>query len=221
VEALANTQSRPARVVFDSAFREYGLPEAIRTDGGVPFYNLGPASLTLLSVWWIKLGIVPERIAPGRPQQNGRHERMHRTLKAHAARPPQADPQSQQRCLDQFRDFFNLTRPHESLGQRPPAHLYAPSLRRYDGRVPATTYPGHCECRRVKSRGDITWRGRRLFISEALIGELLGLEEVDDGVWRVFFGPLLLGHILDAELHHGLIHVNSKLSRLVSPMSPD
>ena len=221
VDALGNTQSRAARTIFDHAFREYGLPDAIRTDGGVPFYNLGPASLTLLSVWWIKLGIVPERIAPGRPQQNGRHERMHRTLKAHTAQPPQADRLSQQRCFDAFRTFFNVTRPHQALGQRPPARFYAPSPRRYDGRVPEPTYPGHCECRRVKRRGDITWRRKRLFISEALIGDVIGLEELDDGVWRVFFGPVLFGHLLDAELHHGLIHVNSRRSRLLLPMSPD
>jgi transposase InsO family protein len=221
VAALRSVERRPTHTVFDAAFREYGLPETIRTDGGPPFCNVGPLALTRLSVWWIKLGIVPERIAPGCPQQNGRHERMHRTLKAYVARPPQYDRREQQAAHERFRHFFNATRPHEALGLQPPAGVYVPSPRRYDGHAPDPAYPGFFERRRVQSHGELSWRGRWLFISEALCGETLGLQEQDDGLWRVFFGPHLLGHLLDRHLHLGLIPLNTKLSRRVSPMSPD
>jgi transposase InsO family protein len=218
---LPNMQSQPARRVFDSAFREYGVPDAIRTDNGIPFYTVGPAGLTLLSAWWIKLGITPERIRPGCPQQNGRHERMHRTLKGYCARPPTATRALQQRRHDEFRHFFNTVRPHEALDQQTPASRYRPSHRRYDPTACELIYPGHFERRYVKRRGDILWRGRRLFISQAMVYDPIGLEEIDDGVWRVFFGPVLLGHLLDAELDHGLIHINSRLHDwLVSPILP-
>lgn len=212
------TQSTAARAVFESAFAEYGLPEAIRTDKGAPFCSHGPAGLTRLSVWWTKLGIRHERVACA--QQNGRHERMHRTLKAYVTRPPAATLAQQQDALERFRTFFNTTRPHEALAMQTPATVYRPSARPYDGRARSPDYPGHFECRRVRSKGQIIWRSTPIFISAALAGEPVGLEAIEDAAWRVTFGALLLGYVLDDELDLGLIRPNSQRGRLVLPMSP-
>ena len=180
------------RPVFEHLFDENGLPRAILSDNGVPFSSTGLAGLSRLSIWWIKLGIEPLRIQPGCPQQNGGHERMHRDLKAETTRPPAKELTAQQRLFDAFRAEFNEQRPHEALGQRPPAELYEPSPRPYPKRVPAVEYPGHFEVRRVRSDGRIRWQGRFLFISEVLIGEPVGLEEVDDGIWSLHFASRLL-----------------------------
>ena len=143
-------------------------------------------------MWWIKIGIEPLRIEPGHPEQNGSHERMHRTLKAETTRPPAADLSAQQRLFDAFRCEFNDERPHEALGQRTPAELYEPSPRAYPQRTPEVDYPGHYEVRRVRSDGRIKWQGQFLYVSEALIGERVGLEEVDDGIWSLHFVSTLL-----------------------------
>lgn len=192
VRALLSTETLPARKSFERLFHEYGLPRVLRSDNGVPFASTGLCRLSRLSVWWIRLGIRPERIAPAHPEQNGSHERMHRTLKAATTRPPQRNLSAQQRRFDDFRDEFNDQRPHESLGQKTPASVYRPSPRIYPDRLPALEYPGHFQVRRVGSNGCILWKGRRLALSHCLSGEDVGLEEVDDGVWSLFFSQFLL-----------------------------
>ncbi len=180
--------------VFERLFAQYGLPAKILTDGGSPFACASsPRRLSRLSVWWVQLGIEPVLIEPGHPEQNGCHERMHRTLKAATARPPASGMQSQQRVFDHFRKEYNEQRPHESLQMRPPAELYKPSSRAYPQAAPDLTYPGHYEVRRVRPKGEIRWRGRLLFVSETLGRQRVGLEETDDGLWSLYFGPLLLG----------------------------
>ncbi|HEX6202403.1 MAG TPA: IS481 family transposase [Thermoanaerobaculia bacterium] len=189
--STARTRAMP---VFEEAFRTYGLPRVILTDGGTPFAaSRSPRHLSRLSVWWIKLDIEPLLIEPGHPEQNGRHERMHRTLKAETARPPAASLEAQQAAFDGFRHEYNHQRPHEALGQIAPAELYARSPRPYAGRVPQVSYPGHFEVRRVKAKGGILFQGNELFVSGALAREWVGLEEVDDGLWSVWFGSFLLG----------------------------
>lgn len=186
--------------VFEHLFREKGLPKGILSDNGTPFSSTALAGLSLLSVWWIKLGIQPFLIDPGHPEQNAVHERMHRTLKAETTRPPAADLAAQQRCFDEFRQCFNHERPHETLGQRPPGEFYQASQRPYPEMLPEVEYPGHYEVRRVKRGGEIKWRGDVVFVSKVLHGESVGLEEVDDGVWSVYFGHLLLARFDQREL---------------------
>ena len=154
VKAADYVHSRP---IFEAAFREYGLPERLRTDNGAPFGSNGDSGLTGLSVWWIKLGIRPERIEPGKPEQNGRHERMHRTLKEATAAPPAANRRRQQECFDVFRREYNQQRPHEALGQVAPASVYRPSVRCYPERLGEPEYPDPWECRRVSPGGQFRW----------------------------------------------------------------
>jgi len=204
IEGLPSVAGAGAWPVFERAFCEYGLPRVIRTDNGNPFASSSAlAGLSRLSVRWLKLGIALERIQPGHPEQNGRHERMHRTLKAETARPPAANARDQQELFDRFRQEYNEQRPHEALGQRPPSELYQPSLRPYPGRLPQPEYPGHYEVRSVARGGEIKWRGKFLFLSEALAGERVGLEEYEDGLWAVYFGALHLGRFDERE---GKIH---------------
>lgn len=193
-QILQKPDNAHVRPVFERTFREYGLPLAIRTDNGPPFASVGAGGLSPLSVWWIKLGIIPERIEPGHPEQNGRHERMHRTLKQATMRPPAATPVAQQERCDAFRIEYNTVRPHQALGQIPPATLYVPSPRRYPERVDGPHYPAMVEVRRVRSNGQIKWRGELVFVSEALVGELVGITEHKDA-WLVSFGPIPLGLI--------------------------
>jgi putative transposase len=183
------------RTELERVFREYGLPLAIRSDNGSPFASVGAGGLSKLSVWWVKLGIFPERIETGTPQQNGRHERMHRTLKAETARPPAQSSAAQQRRFDRFRAEFNHQRPHEALGQTPPAEHYCASPRAYPGRLADPNYPDDYQLRRVRSRGEIKWQGELIYISEALTSEVIGLCENDDGDAQVYFGPVPLGAI--------------------------
>jgi transposase InsO family protein len=177
---------------FQRLFTEYGLPAAIRTDNGPPFATQALCGLSRLSVWWIKLGITHQRIDPGRPQQNGRHERMHRTLKAETARPPEANAARQQRRFDAWRTEFNTCRPHAALDGATPASRYAPSTRAAPAVAPAPEYPGHYERRRVSHHGSIKWSGRELFVSHALNHEILALTEVDDGIWSLYFYDRML-----------------------------
>jgi len=181
--------------VFVAAFRSYGLPLAIRSDNGSPFGSTGAGGLTRLSAWWLKLGIRPHFIHPASPQENGRHERMHRTLKAQTTRPPARNASNQQDRFDDFREHFNVERPHEALGQRPPAELYSPSPRVMPGRVADPWYDADHQVRRVRSSGEIMWQGGRLFISAALIGELVGIAELDTGDHVVRFCDLDVGLI--------------------------
>lgn len=181
---------------FELAFREYGLPEAIRTDNGAPFASTALAGLSLLSVWWIKLGIRPERIEPGKPEQNGRHERMHGTLKLETTRPPRPTVRSQQRSFDAFRNEFNCERPHEALGNRTPVELYQHSHREYPLKVPPVEYPSHLEVRRVRTDGSIKWRDRLVFASKVLVGEWVALERTNDTHLKLYFCSVALG-VLD------------------------
>lgn len=170
------------------ALREYGLPDVIRTDNGTPFASVGVGGLTRLSAWWIRLGITPERIDPGSPQQNGRHESMHRTLKAEAATPPKQDIRSQQRAFDSFVDDYNNIRPHEALGMATPASVFMPSKREYPLILPELDYPWHMKVRRVRSDGSIKWRGQMLFVSQSLVGEPIAFDEVDDRHYALYYG---------------------------------
>jgi transposase InsO family protein len=178
---------------LDRLFRDHGLPQAIRSDNGPPFASTGAGGLTRLSARWAKMGVRLERIEPGKPQQNGRHERMHRTLKAETCAPPADDPEAQQARFDVFRAEYNDERPHEALGQRPPSRLYSASPRPYAEPVDDPDY-GDEQVRRVRTSGEIKWNGGFVFVSEALIGEAVGIREREDGHWAVRFCdvPLLL-----------------------------
>lgn len=196
-----SVQTVPTRKNFQRLFEQYGLPEIIRTDNGVPF--AAPTAirrLSRLSVWWIRLGIRPELIQPSHPEQNGRHERMHRTLKAETTRPPARDARAQQRIFDAFRLEFNHDRPHETLEGRTPAKLYQPSPRPFPVRLPQPEYPGHFEIRKVSTNGGIRWKKGWVNISHSLLEQYVGLEEVDDGVWSLYFGPMLLGRFHEDNL---------------------
>lgn len=194
VTALAGTASSPAAAVFRACFAEYGLPRVIRTDNGVPFaIPAALGGLSPLAVWWIRLGIRPERIAKGVPQQNGVHERMHRTLKAEATRPPSPSAAAQQQRFDRWRRTFNEQRPHDALAGTPPRAHYTPSRRPLPARLPVLEYPATAELRRVSSSGTIGWRTQRLFLSEVLQGEYVALTETADEEWTIAFGPLVLG----------------------------
>ena len=186
-----------ARRVLERAFREYGLPWAIRTDNGPPFASVGLGSLSPLAVWWVKLGIVPERIEPGHPEQNGRLERLHRTLKAETASPPRSTKRSQQRAFDAFRDTYNTQRPHEALGQQTPARRYHESYRSYPSKVSAPEYEPGVTVRKVRTNGEIKWKGGTIYLSEALRGEPVGLVPQDDRHWTIRFGPLVIGTLDD------------------------
>lgn len=185
-----------SRPCFEAAFREYGLPAAIRTDNGAPFASTALGGLTRLVVWWLKLGIMPEQITPGHPEQNGRHERMHRTLKAATARPPKSTWTAQQRAFDGFRQEYNDDRPHESLGNVPPASHYHPSPRPYPKKLPEVEYGDEFTIRRVRSNGEIKWKGGKVYVSEALCGEPVGLTPIDPDRWLLCFSSLPIG-ILD------------------------
>jgi transposase InsO family protein len=167
---------RRVRAIFERLFRLHGLPKAIRSDNGPPFAGTGPAGLSRLSVWWIRLGIKVERIAPAHPEQNGRHERMHLTLKQYACAPVARNLKAQQRVLEQFRLYYNCERPHEALGQVTPASLYHRSPRPYPKRLPELRYPAGLVVRRVMRNGMIKWRGHSIYISQTLSGERIGLE---------------------------------------------
>jgi putative transposase len=187
------------RVALERCFREYGLPEAIRSDNGEPFVSSRSlAGLSRLGVWLIKLGINRVRTRPSSPQDNGLHERMHRTLKQETTLPPAGTLAAQQRRFNRFRSEYNQERPHNALGGQTPASCYAASPRAYPARIPAIGYEGHLEVRAVGSNGTIKWKGEMLFLSEVLSGERVGLEETDCGIWSVSFGPTLLG-ILDEQ----------------------
>jgi transposase InsO family protein len=186
----------PTRAYFERAFGEYGLPSAIRTDNGVPFASVGLGGLSSLAVWFVKLGIRPERIEKGHPEQNGRHERMHRTLKAEAICPPRKNMNEQQRAFDRFRAGYNDDRPHEALGQKTPASVYRNSAREYPAKLAQAEYPEYLSLRQVKDNGCFKWQAQELYLSGALAGELVGLKQVDNGIWKIYFSFYPLG-ILD------------------------
>jgi transposase InsO family protein len=189
---LRSTASRTARPIFERAFCEYGLPVAMRNDNGVPFATTGLHGLSELSVWWIRLGIIPQRILPAHPQQNGAHERMHKTLKRGAIRPPRATLAAQQRAFTAYQRLYNNERPHDALNGTPPAAHYRSSPRSYPAQLPPIDYPGHFVVKRITEAGMFRFHDRLIFLSRALDDQHVGLEEVDDGLWSVYFCRMLL-----------------------------
>jgi len=189
---LLSTETVTAKPVFERAFRAYGLPVAIRTDNGVPFATQAIHGLSYLNVWWLRLGIVHQRIRPGCPQENGAHERMHRTLKRQAVKPVRGTCAAQQRNFDAFRREYNTERPHERLGQQTPASRYRPSPRPYPERLTPLEYPGHVVVKKVTTGGTFRFQTRLLYLAKAMVDQHIGLEETDDGIWAIHFNTVLL-----------------------------
>jgi putative transposase len=188
LDGLASTDGGRAWPVFERAFREFGLPRAILSDNGPPFVApRGLRGLTRLSVWWLKLGIQPIRTEPASPEQNGAHERFHRTLKAETGKPPAGDRNAQQRRFNRFREVYNGERPHEALAQATPASRYRPSARHYPAYVPEPEYPNHFQTFPVNGQGTLYVDGELKYLSSALAGERVGMEETDDGAWTLYF----------------------------------
>jgi putative transposase len=211
-EGLANCSGELARPIFERCFRDYGLPSAMRSDNGAPFASRGLAGLTRLAVWWMRLGIRLERIEPASPEQNGRHERMHRVLKQETTRPAGKSLLQQQERFDRFQEIYNNERPHEALGQRPPVEYYERSPRAYPEKLTDPEYPLHDLVVRVRPSGElhIPGSGRaggKFFLANSLAGELVGAREVIDGKWLVTF------------IHQDLVHLNLR-SRRVEPIEP-
>ncbi|HEU4888966.1 MAG TPA: integrase core domain-containing protein [Thermoanaerobaculia bacterium] len=210
ITGQSSTKVEPSLAVFERVFREWGLPDQMITDNGCPFCtNRALGGLTELSKMWIKLEIQHTRIVPGRPQQNGIHERMHRTLKQEATTPPKANMKAQEQGFDDFRQKFNYVRPHQALGQERPASLVKAYRRPYPDRIPAIEYPSSFEVRTVRSNGQIKWKGELLFVSEVLRDELVGLVQVEDDRW---------------DLHFGSVHLatwNERRSKFEAPSTPD
>lgn len=193
IDGQTSTAVGPSLAAFERVFREWGLPEQMITDNGCPFCTTrAMGGLTELSKMWIKLGIQHVRIVPGRPQQNGIHERMHRTLKKEGTQPPEANMKAQQHRFDVFRHEFNEVRPHQALGQERPASLVKPYRRAYPDRIPAVEYPSSFLVRMVRSNGEIKWKGGLLFVTEVLRDEPVGLMQAEDELWRLYFGTVHL-----------------------------
>src|SRR5580765_4962436 len=216
-EALDSTREDTAITAFEQLFLERGLPLAIRSDNGVPFASPNALfNLSRLSVWWLRLGIDIERIKPGRPQQNGRHERMHLTLKREATRPPGMNCLQQQACFDAFVDEFNTERPHEALAMKCPAELYTPSPRPYQG-IPEPFYPFHDRTVMVTNCGRLCLYRKKINLTTSLAGQAVGVKEVDSGIWLVSFMDYDLGYI-DLE-EKTLQPLDNPFGPPVSPMS--
>lgn len=216
-EALDSTREELAFTAFERLFQERGLPGAIRSDNGVPFASANALfNLSKLSVWWLRLGIGIERIKPGKPQQNGRHERMHLTLKKEATRPPGANSLQQQARFDDFVEEFNAERPHQAIGMKCPAELYTPSPRPYHG-LPELSYPFHDREVLVTNCGRLCLHRKKINISTVLAGQKLGIKEVDEGIWLVSFMHYDLGYI-DLE-QKTLQPTDNPFGPGVSPMS--
>ena len=198
-QAVTRPDYDGVKPVIEAAFREYGLPSAIRTDNGPPFVTTSIGGLSRLSIEWLKLWIKPERIEPGKPAQNGRHERMHRTLKAETARPPQKNLPAQQRAFNYFRQEYNHDRPHEALNMKTPADIYLPSSRSLPIRLPEIVYPDDYIIRKVHHQGDLKWRGKHIYLSRTLAREYVGLEQIDDRFWIIYFADIKLAKLDDSQ----------------------
>src|SRR3990167_10903725 len=192
---LLSPNTEEAILLFEKIFYEYGLPYAIRTDNGQPFAGLGIGGLTRLSIWWLKLGIIPERIEPGCPEQNGRHERMHRTLKDSTAKPSKENFKDQQKCFDDFKEEYNHQRSHQALDGKRPGDVYARSLRFMPNKLEEIYYPDNFEVRKVRTNGQIKCFGKKYFISELLRREPIGLEMIDEKKAIIYFSKAKLGMI--------------------------
>lgn len=213
-EGLTLMDEHRVRPVFESAFCEFGLPIAIRTDNGPPFATVAAGGLSRLAIWWIKLGIRPERIRPAKPQENGRHERMHRTLKAETTKPPEPTLADQQRAFDRFRRVYNHERPHEALGQNPPWTVYEASPRRYPVTLQEPEYPKDFVVRSVSPKGMIKWKSRELYLAETLAGEQIGIQQIEDNRWRVQFADVPLGDLEDGRFIRLSGQCSSRHSRI-------
>jgi transposase InsO family protein len=211
-EGMSGTRLKETQSAFEHLFRCYGLPSRLRTDNGTPFASAGKTGLSQLSIWWLRLGIIPERIAPGRPEQNGRHERMHRTLKRAVTHPCSAHMAEQQKQFDLFRHNYNEQRPHEALNQSTPKSHYQSSPRPYPERLPEPAYPGYVEPHRADCSGIINRHGMRIYVGHLLKHELVGLEQIGDDLWAIHFGPVVIGRLDEREQKDGY------LSLKVSPM---
>ena len=214
-EGLLAPRYAPVKQVLTHAFEIYGLPRRIRSDNGAPFASFALGRLSRLSVWWIRLGIIPELIEPGRPEQNGKHERMHRTLKQETVIPPARNLNKQRERFDDFAHVFNYERPHEGIGMKPPAELYKVSFRTIPKKLSPIEYPDHFEKRLVSKNSGIRWQNHqgwgRVCVSHLLAGEYVGLEEVDNGLWDVYFGPVWLGRLCERTMK--IIDKNGKSYR--------
>ena len=191
--AVEKSDGPHVRGVMETIFRECGMPAALRSDNGSPFASRAPGGLSRLSMWWLRLGIRHERIQPGRPDQNGRHERMHRTLKQETASPPAPNRTRQQQAFVDFERTYNEQRPHEALGGKTPADVYVASSRGYPVRLPELEYPAGSHLRRISQQGSLKWRCERTFLSEVLARETVGLLETEEEFFEVYYGPLLIG----------------------------
>lgn len=189
---LLSTQTVTAKPIFERAFRMYGLPLAIRTDNGVPFATQAIHGLSYLNVWWMRLGILHQRSRPGCPQDNGAHERMHRTLKRQAIKPVRTNCAAQQKNFDAFRHEYNDERPHERLNQQTPGSRYQCSARAYPDRLPALEYPGHFVVKKITTGGTFRFQNQLLYLANAMVDQHIGLEETDDGIWAIHFNTVLL-----------------------------
>ena len=194
-QGLAHPKLELTKPRFEWAFRNYGLPQAIRTDNGFPFASTGLGGLSRLSVWLIQLGIKPERISSGCPEQNGRHERMHKTLKEAVASPPKKNMVEQQKAFNYFKDEYNYERPHEALDLNTPASVYQLSSRPFPAKIPAVDYDSNTTIRFVHTNGEIKWKGNNIYLSETLIGQYVALTPVDNHLWRVNYSFYPLGFL--------------------------
>lgn len=194
-DGLNSTGHQGAQRVFERLFREYGLPASIRSDNGTPFSSKAIGGLSRLNVWWTQLGIHHDRTEPGHPEQNGSHERMHRTLKRATVWPAAADAVEQQERFDGFRGEYNHVRPHHALAMKTPSSLYQASARVMPERIPEPEYPGHCRVRRVRANGIVHFRDHDLFLSEVLIGHDVAFEEIGERLWSLYFYDLLLARL--------------------------
>jgi putative transposase len=199
IALLRRQSAAQTRGEFLRIFREYGLPQRIRCDNGTPFGGGGPTGLTRLSAWWVKLGIEVEFITPGRPCENGAHEQFHRVYKAEVARQPELGVKAQQQRSTKWLRHYNHERPHEALGMKVPADLFNKSARSMPVRVTPWKYPTAWERRWVKGNGEINWRGARRYVGEAFVKDYVGLKSTSKRVWEVYFGPLLIGELHEAE----------------------
>jgi putative transposase len=215
---LSHPDYEGTRQLLQVVLKRYGLPEAIRTDNGEPFASVGLGGLSKLSVWFIKLGIKQERIAKGHPEQNGRHERMHRSLKAATANPPENNLQKQQKAFDKFLPEYNTERPHESLEMQTPASLYTLSLRPYPAKLAEVTYHGDYIVRQVRHNGEIKWRGEFVYVSQALAGEPVALKQQSEGQWELRFSTVILGMLDERTLK--ILPLKGNKKEKVLPMLP-
>ena len=211
-QAMVRPKSADVRRRLEQTFRAFGLPLFMLSDGGPPFGANGLGRLSRLAVWLVKLGVIPVLIEPGRPDQNGRHERFHETLNAETASPPRASIRAQQKAFDGFQETYNYVRPHEALGMKPPAEVYELSPRQMPDELQEHTYAADFETRSVRPDGSIKWEGEMVFVGEAFAGEAVGLRTLDEGLWHVHLGPLRLGVLHERSrtivpLESGVTHV--------------